>query len=117
MQWGGQEAERGLTQLERDIAERQRVVGAGRAVLPGAEEKEETDPGQVDSRPRVLVRGVRHKRWGMVKDLDGQGFTRDGGGSARAQAANMSERRESMLPAPSRRGSGRPILANAFATE
>ena len=74
VQGGGQETQGCLTNLERDILEGQRAVGAGGAVFARAKQEEETDPGEVDRRVGVLVGGVGHERLGVVEDLDRKGF-------------------------------------------
>jgi len=74
MQRGCQKAKGGLTDLERDILEGQRPIGAGRTVFARAKKEKETNPGQVDRSSRVLVRGVGDEGLSVVKDLDGQGL-------------------------------------------
>ena len=68
--WGSQEAKGRLTDLERDILEGQRPVGAGGTVFPRAKKEKETYPGQVDSGAGIFVWSVRDEGLGVMEDLD-----------------------------------------------
>ena len=77
---GASECTKGcLTNFEGNIFQSEWAICARVTVFTRAQQKEEANPGHVNSGPSIVISGVGYKCMGMVEDLDGERFDPRGG--------------------------------------